>query len=295
MMKRVTIAIMILIMSFMADATAAAVKPRPFNRVGVVIDSSGTFKGYQFDAIEKVKRLLTKMAEQTEKRYQAPDEVYLISLDALPAVIWFGKRPQLEELTPERLSELFARRRAYSHCTDVAKAFNLVANKLNREPMPAAKYLFVFSDLIDEPPASSTKCEPPSKPSLPPVDINWDSLTDASISVFWAPDDQIQAWEGALSDQGINIKFYNEAEARNIELPPPPKARFKMTEEERKEKVERLSNGLWGFGKWLLKYTFIGIGGLIGLILLGRYRGNIWAAAGQVINRIGGGRNGSGK
>lgn len=294
-MKRMMITIMILIMSFMADVTTATVKPKPFNRVVVVIDSSGTFKGYQFAAIEKAKGLLDKMAEQTERRYQAPDEIYIVSLDALPTVIWFGKRPQLEELTSERLSELFTNRSAYSHCTDVAKAFNLSANKLNREPIPAEKYLFVFSDLIDEPPASRNKCEPPSKPSLPPVDINWDSLMDTSISVFWAPDDQSSAWMSTLSDQGINIKFYNEAEARNIELPPPPKARFKMSDVERKEKLAYLSNGVWGLIKWLLKYTLILIGGLIGLILLSRYRDNIRAMSGQVINRIGGGRNGSGK
>src|SRR3990172_10154432 len=128
-MKRLMIIIMILILSFMANITTATVKPKPFNRVAVVIDSSGTFKGYQFDAIEKVKGLLDKMAEQTERRYQAPDEIYIVSLDALPTVIWFGKRPQLQELTSERLSELFANRSVYSHCTDVAKAFNLAANK----------------------------------------------------------------------------------------------------------------------------------------------------------------------
>lgn len=294
-MKRTMITIMILIMFFMADVATATVKPKPFNRVAVVIDSSGTFKGHQFAAIEKVKGLLDKMAEQTERRYQAPDEIYILSLDALPTVIWFGKRPQLEELTSERLSELFANRSSYSHCTDVAKAFNLASNKLNRDPVPAAKYLFVFSDLIDEPPSSRTKCEPPSRPSLPPVDIHWDSLTDASISVFWAPDDQISAWMSSISDQGLNIKFYNEAEARNMELPPPPKARFKMSEEERKEKLEHLSNGIWGLIKWFLKYTLLFIGGLIGLILLSRYRGNIRAMSGQVINRIGGARNGSGK
>lgn len=294
-MKGSIIAIIITVMVLMSNIAIAAVKAKPFNRVVVVIDSSGTFKGYQFEAIDKVKGLLDKMAEQKERRYQVPDEIYIISLDAVPAVIWFGKRPQLEDLTTERLSELFAKRSLYQHCTDVAKAFNLASHKLNREPMPASKYLFVFSDLIDEPPVSRTRCEPPSKPSLPPVDINWNSLADASIGVYWAPDDQIVAWENTLADQGINIKFYNDAEAHNIELPPPPKARFKMSEEERKEKIENIKEiggGVLGLIRGVFKYAFIFIGGLTGLSLINRYKGNLRAILSQLINKICGGKGG---
>lgn len=217
-----------------------AEKPKPFNRVVVIIDSSGSFKNHQYEAIERVQELIEKMANRKERRYEAPDEVYIISLDAKPEVIWAGKREHLGQLTKPRLSKLFNERSRYSDCTDVASAFNLAAHKLNREPAPTAKWLFVFSDLMDEPETSSGNCRVPERPSLPSDKIKWDNLADTSIGVFWASDSQIMAWEEALADKGLSIKFYDRAEALNAELPPPPKARKRMGVEEREEAKKQL-------------------------------------------------------
>lgn len=257
-----------------------AVKPKPFNRVVVIIDSSGTFRNHQYEALQKMQGLMEKIAEKKERRYQEPDEIYLISLDSRPEVIWYGKKRQLEQLSKKKLSEILGARRAYSNCTDITKAFNLASQKLNREPFPAAKWLFVFSDLIDEPPVSENDCKAPSRPSFPPESIRWDTLIDGntSIGVFWAPDDQIQAWETSLSDLGANIRFYNAAEAENAELPVPAKARFKMTEEERVAKIDKIKgfgSGLGGFFWGILKYGTIIIGGLFALIYFRNRTGRV--------------------
>lgn len=262
-----TVAVMAGVLS--ADPVMA-VKPKPFNRVAVIIDSSGTFRNHQYEALQKMQGLMEKIAEKKDRRYQEPDEIYLISLDSRPEVIWYGKKHQLEQLTEERLSAILGARRTYNNCTDITKAFNLASQKLNREPSPAAKWLFVFSDLIDEPPVSGNGCKAPSRPSFPPDSIRWDTLIDGntSIGVFWAPDVQIQAWETSLSDLGANIRFYNAAEAQNADLPTPPKARFKMTEEERTEKIEKIKGfgaGLGGLGLGVLKYGVIIIGAFFAL------------------------------
>ncbi len=257
------------IVSLISANEVMAAKPKPYNRIVAVIDASGTFRNHQFEAIQKVQWLMDGIAETKDHRYQSPDEVYLISLDSRPEVIWYGKKHQLDQLSEERLLELFGKRRAYSACTDIAKAFNLATQKLNREPSPAAKYLFVFSDLIDEPTvAVKSGCKAPSRPSLPPDDIRWDRLTDTSINVFWAPDGQIEAWESTLVDLAT-INFYNEAEAQNVEPPVPAKARFKMTEEERAEKLDKLNGvaaGLWGLLISFLKYATIIAGAVFVLI-----------------------------
>lgn len=238
---------------------AFAEKQKPFNRVVVIIDSSGTFANHQFKAIQKVNKLLAQMASKKEKRYEAQDQVYIISLDAKPQIIWAGIRDQLLQLTQNELSELFKERRKYSYCTDIATAFNLAAYKLNRDPIPAAKWLFVFSDLIDEPAISGTKCKKPEYPSPPSEKIRWDRLIDTSIVVFWAQDGQIIEWEEALLDKKLSITFFDEAESLNTKILPPPKARKKMTDEERKEAKKRLIER----GLFLLKWgKFLAVGSI---------------------------------
>lgn len=211
-MKKTLICLFIMAMTFTSFAFAE--KQKPFNRVVVIIDSSGTFKDHQYEAIEKVRKLFEDMAERKERRFEAPDQIYIISLDAKPEVIWAGRREHIVQLTKKKLSELFKDRRRYVYCTEIAAAFNLAAHRLNRQPIPTAKWLFVFSDLIDEPVISGRICKVPEKPSLPSEKIKWNMLSDTSISVFWAPDLQIMAWEDAVADKGLSIRFYNEAEAR---------------------------------------------------------------------------------
>ncbi len=270
-----TLMSILILASMVFPTTASAQKHKPFNRVVIIIDSSGTFRGHQFEAIEKVKGFLKEMAKRKERRYEGKDQIYIISLDAKPEVVWAGQRGQLMQLTEKRLSELFSNRERYAYCTDVATAFNLAAHKLNREPLPTAKWLFVFSDLIDEPVVSGNKCKTPGKPSLPPEKIRWDILKDVAVMVFWAPDIQIMAWEEALADKGLTIRFYDEAEASNVELLPPPKARKRMTEEERVEarrKIKTFLTYLLTCLKTGVRYFLIGIvflvivGGLVGRI-----------------------------
>jgi hypothetical protein len=44
----------------MAFAPAFAEKQKPFNRIVVTIDASSSFKGHQYEAIEKVRGFLKK-------------------------------------------------------------------------------------------------------------------------------------------------------------------------------------------------------------------------------------------
>ncbi len=253
-----------------AGASSAG-RQKPFNRIVIVIDASGTFKDHCQSAIDKTEQILEKIAQRTEHRYEEQDRIYLISLDARPEVIWAGRRDQVSQLAGKKLSALFDRRKQYSGCTDVAAAFNLAAFKLNRAPEPAAKWLFVFSDLIDEPPAAPGQCRAPRRPSPPPENIRWDRLSDTAIGVFWAPDTQIMAWEDALAETDLAIRFYDEAEARNVSVPSLPRARHKMSARERAEKKRKLAaaaKAAAGWGKKIITGATVLVACIIALLLI---------------------------
>lgn len=234
-----------------------------FNRVVVVIDASGSYQGRQANAVAKVDSMLSNMAQRRAKRWERDDEVVIVSLDAIPEVIWRGTAHDLKGAPPAVWQRRFRARSDYSKCTDVAGGFQLAARLLNQTPMPTQKYLFVFSDLINEPPTTSPgRCQPPERPSLPPQNIPWDQLADVSIAVFWMPPEQKFAWSKAMAGLGMgeNVALYTASESGEVTLPPPPPAERKVTEAERQENQNRFWAWLQAIGRgtlWIVGSTVL--------------------------------------
>ena len=160
-----------------APAAGQSAVAEPSLRVAVIIDGSGTFAGQRDAAVARTIDLLDAMAATKLHRWEiGADHVTLISLDALPEVIWQGTLRQLKELDHDRWAARFDARSDFVHCTDVAAAFRLAADAVAGGAGPVNQYLFAFSDLIHEPPTTSVRtCAAPQ--TLPPAAFPWDRLS----------------------------------------------------------------------------------------------------------------------
>lgn len=219
------------------SAQAAEGRVKPFNRIVVLLDASGSFQRRQDEALVKTATLLAGLAAHKAKRWEQADEIRIVSLDAIPETIWEGTPAQLAKMEKADWAERFRARQDYAGCTDVMAGLELAASLFEGEPVPTEKYLFVFSDLIHEPPIGvPTKCQAPKMPSVPGKDFAWDRLADIKVAVFWMPPVQKMAWDRAMKAQGLTgYRLYTTAESGIAHLDIPEPAKRKVTDAERQE------------------------------------------------------------
>lgn len=224
-------------------------QPEPFNQIVIMIDSSSSYRSRQVEAIAKAAALLESLAQTKVRRWEeTTDRITLISLDAVPEVIWQGSLVELKKLNTSDWVKRFNARTDYAACTDVAAAFRLADGYLNGDQRYVDKYLFVFSDLVAEPPTNSIRtCQRPTHPSLPSDDFAWDALQNVSVSIFWVPPDQKLAWQRAVADHSLSTTFslYTTAESSQVKIQPPSRATFKESDEERTAKRDNLLSWAW--------------------------------------------------
>jgi hypothetical protein len=235
----------------------------PFNRIVVLVDATDSFQKRRLNAIEQTQRLVEKIAAGRPKRWEAADQIVVISLDAIPEVIWKGDARALGEQARGDWVTRFKARGDYARCTDVRAAFELAFSALESAPSPAGRYLIGFSDLVHEPPLGSPSiCRAPKLPSIPDTDFAWDRLANVTVAMFWMPPGQKLAWDRAMKENGLdNYRLFttSESAAAEIELPRPPVPA--MTAQERQRLLEGLTDG---FGK-LISY----IAGGVALLVVG--------------------------
>ena len=247
---------------------------RPSNRVAIVIDASGSYRARQVEAVERAVALIEGMAKAHVRRWESKDDVIaIISLDASPDVIWKGSLKDLKSRPPAFWKERFLSRTDYAGCTDVSKAFRLAGRVLEWESRAVSKYLFVFSDLIHEPPLGSIRaCQAPK--GDPPEDFPWSALSDVSMSVFWMPAEQKLRWTRAVEERGLSesVGLHTVSESARVAIPAPPRARLKVSDEERQTDRENFLGAMKG----ALLVAAGGVGflivGMAGLLFFRRYR-----------------------
>ena len=174
---------------------------RPANIVIVAIDRSMSFQARQQNAIDSTLKYLDQIASRKLGRWEGKnDKIVIISLDAMPSVLWRGNLQELKALSSADWSKQFAARSDYQRCTDVTGAFSLAGEEFaNSDSGPTYKYLLVFSDLIHEPPTTSASiCAKPEY--APTADFPWATLQDVSVSVFWLPVNQKLIWQRAFRE-----------------------------------------------------------------------------------------------
>jgi len=242
------------------------------NKIVVVVDCSGSFKSQHQNAVQQTLRLLDSLAQTKMKRWEGEsDEVNLISLDALPQIVWKGSVKALKTANLQDIVKLFSARKEFSSCTNVMAAFELAFQNLEGDPRYVSKYLFVFSDLIHEPPTKTvTTCASPVK--VQGDDFPWNLLEDISTTIFWIPANQQLVWEKAVANHGLKgrVTMYSTGFSDKITIAPPPKAQEKVSEKEQESQTRELVGTLQGIGKWTgsIFLGFLGVMGLMGLVAL---------------------------
>ena len=164
------------------------------NKIVVIVDCSGSFKSQRQNAVQQTLHLLDALAQTKMKRWEGDsDQITLISLDALPQVVWQGSIKALKATNRQDIVNLFSARNEFAACSDVAGAFQLAFQHLEGDSHYVSKYLFVFSDLIHEPPTTSvTTCGNPVY--VQGDDFPWSLLKDVSTTIFWIPANQQLLW-----------------------------------------------------------------------------------------------------
>jgi hypothetical protein len=245
--------------------------PDQTNKVVVILDRSGTYAHRLDAAMSRVMTLLETMGKTKLKRWdRAADTIALISLDAMPEVVWQGSLRDLHALKQDAWTSRLQSRSDYAQCTDVEAAFRLAAQHLTGDPQIVHKYLFVFSDLVAEPPTGSLRtCQAPAIPSVPSKTFPWEALGDVQTKVFWVPPDQKLAWSRAAAEQGLQDQFvlYTTSEAATVTLDPPARPKVKRTEAERQESQQRMKDVAW---------TWVGRIGAAVALLVGLFVGGQW-------------------
>ena len=206
------------------------------NSVAVIIDASGSFKGRFEEALKRATELLEGMGQTELHRWESgTDQISLISLDALPEVLWKGSLVELKALDATYWEERFSSRADFSGCTDVTRAFQLAVDGFKDEKH-LNKYVFAFSDCIDEPPIDSLRsCAAPTYPSPPPSEFPWSELSGCSVSVFWIPAEQKFSWHKAIVERNLENSFslFSPSEMTVIAISPPPRSKIVYSEEEK--------------------------------------------------------------
>ena len=139
----------------------------------------------------------------------------------------------------------------YASCTDVSSAFRIAARHLEGDSRYIGKYLFVFSDMLHEPPTSNMRsCQSPAKVS--PEDFPWANLGDVSVSVFWMPPDQKLLWRKAVQERGLEANFalYTTSESATVSIQNPPRPKEKVTEADQKTKREQIRSTVMSGLSW---------------------------------------------
>lgn len=244
-------------------AQAAETRIKPFNRIVVVVDASGSYLRRQNEAIAKTGQLLAGLSARKVKRWEQADEIKIISLDAMPEVIWEGTPEKLSRTGATEWAARFKARKDYANCTDVTAALELAATLLEADPKPTEKYLFAFSDFVHEPPKGTLgKCQAHRLPSVPGKDFAWDRFAEVKIAVLWMPPAQKLAWDREMKEQGLtSYRLLTTSESASAELDIPAPARRKVTEAERQKGRETL------LAAW--DYMLIAVAALMALLVSG--------------------------
>jgi hypothetical protein len=241
----------------------------PSNRVAVLIDGSASFRSRAGEAVARAVTLLEGMAGRKLHRWDsAEDRIFIVSVDALPEVIWEGILAELKAADPAEWTRRFHARSDYARCTDITAAFQLAADKVQGDPHLVSQYVIAFTDLIDEPPTRSVSaCAAPNP--APGEGFPWAALRDASVSLFWVPADSVLLWRRAVAERGVGAHFqvHSTSESAAVTLPVPQVAVEHRSEAER-QAVRAKVNSAAGL---VVKVVVWGIVGIMGLSLLAMF------------------------
>jgi len=221
----------------------AQAAPKVQNKVAIIIDGSGSYKDRQTQAVAQAVALLEQMSQTRLRRWEQGGEIILISLDAMPDVLFRGSLKDLKAIRPDVWVARFKARSDYLRHTDLVAAFELALRHLEGDPRYVSKYLFAFTDLIHDPVGGPAPKK--GKATPPPAEFPFAGLAEVAVTVMWCPYPQKQAWLPVLREQGLTESFriYTPSESGTITLQEPPKPKLKLSEGEQEAQRAQILSG----------------------------------------------------
>lgn len=226
-------------LTFVVGCQTTQIPVEPANHVVILVDRSASFRARLQEAIAAAGTVVDQMSKTRLHRWEEDaDRIVLVSVDAMPAVVWEGGLRSLKALDPAQVERLFLARASYDRCTNVGAAFRLAAEKLGEPADHVTRHVIAFTDLIDEPPTNAIdRCVKPKTPSLPAADFPWAELHGANVNVFWVPPSQLLSWTQAIQQQGLRDSFHlhspEESVTASFAAPPRPELELSREEQER--------------------------------------------------------------
>jgi len=192
----------------------------------VMVDASKSYREHFADAVQSATKLLDQLSQEDVKRWEpARDRITLISLDAMPEILWSGTLQDLQREGTAALPSRLEARKDFDACTDVGGGFRLALRELGPEQPGIGRYLFVYSDLLDDPPTTSLRtCQRPPR-AIPP-ELDWEALQGIAVAAFSLTPEQKFAWSKELQARGLTetFKLYTPAESGVVTIPVPTRA-----------------------------------------------------------------------
>lgn len=190
-------------------------QPRPFNRIVILIDRSGSFQAKLPLAQEIAWKYVRNLANTSPD-----DQCYVIGVDRAPSEIAYVKGVRSRRDAQAEFEAAFTAvtdGRGTDWVTGLDKAIHL----LSVPPEPGAKHLLVFGDLHvdDSKDAATGKL---LKQFRPLAEFNWTQLEGVDGS-FWFVAEEVRTQLLDLPDfRGLDLATYgieSEAEAKNLAAP----------------------------------------------------------------------------
>ena len=233
-----------------------------FNRVIVVVDTSGSVRdGFFESSLTKVTDALPMIARYRE------DELLVIGLNGEPSIVWDGHATDLDrspngdpsQAWDTMIDGLRAQDRSR---TNITTTMDLVEYALNRHPTADQQYVIVFSDMVHEAGRGGPAFDIEQ-------DMPWDALAGASLHIVGVQDDLAATWDRALTDHGLI--------AAGSVVPPARLAHWRIRPLERAEEEIDITNPWAGRGDDVrsaagtgMKFLLYGTGG-IALVIAGLF------------------------
>lgn len=217
-MKTTMFLIPLVAVLLLAGQTRRVEAASPYCRIVIVFDHSGSVEENLELAWQQIYRMIRKFRAEGPK-----DEIFLISLDDRPELIFQGTGDQIRQAR-----EAFAtlKDKSAGWGTDVAGAMGLARYALERPPLPgkaepALKAVVVFSDLhVDQPKDGRRFVEPEA--------MDWSAFRDVQVEFYYVEPEQELRWRPLVTAAGVKASFFTPAFARNqrlFEAPEAPRAR----------------------------------------------------------------------
>ncbi len=205
----------VLLATAMPPAPAQSRRQRPFNRIVILIDRSGSFQSKLPDAREIAWKYVRTLANTSQE-----DECYVLGVDAEPSEIAYIRGVRSRRRSQEQFDAAFGVA-AQGLGTDWVTALQKAANILALPPTPGACHLLVFGDLcVDD--AKDAESRRLIRRFVRLDQFDWSALAKVSGSLWFVDSnvrDQLMAVPG-FSGLGFQVNSVeSDARVREIEAP----------------------------------------------------------------------------